>query len=169
MNFIKKIISNINKFYLFLFKVRYVHFFLTGVSGVMLNLFFSWIFVEFVFLENTYLVLDYIVKNTTLGIIIGQSVNLIYNFTLHTKVTFKTKKNHKRRFSFFITYSIFMTYIIITPLALFLRDLLTLIFNSIFFLNFLAEYSYLISSAIVILTFSVLNFILFKKILFKEK
>ena len=62
-----------------------------------------------------------------------------------------------------------MTYIIITPLALFLRDLLTLIFNSIFFLNFLAEYSYLISSAIVILTFSVLNFILFKKILFKEK
>ena len=40
MNFIKKILSNINKFYLFLFNIRYVHFFLTGVSGVMLNLTF---------------------------------------------------------------------------------------------------------------------------------
>ena len=149
-------------------RTRYLHFFMTGATGVVLNLFVSWFFVEFIFLRDEYFVFNNLLKDTTLGVIMGQTINLIYNFYLHTKMTFKTKENHKRRFVIFIAYSLFMTYVVIVPLILVLRNFLGFVFPYTY-LNFLVGFEYLIASAVVILFFSFFNFIVFKIWLFKDK
>ena len=152
----------------FFYKTRYLHFCITGTTGVLLNLFFSWLFVEFIFLESEYLIFNFLVMSTTLGVIIGQTINLIYNFSLHTKMTFKTKKDHKKRFTIFIVYSLFITYAVIVPLILILRNFFEYTFPHIY-LRFLVGFEYLVASAIIILFFSIFNFIVFKIWLFKEE
>ena len=146
-----------------LYRYKYIQFFLTGISGVLINTLVSFIFVTFIFTVGLFGF-----KNTTVGIFMGNTINLFYNFVLHTLVTFKTKKDHSKRFLFFILYSLFMTYIIIVPLSVFL----TSFFENVFF-DFgwliVKEYIYLIVTAVVILFFSVFNFLLFKIWMFKEK
>lgn len=147
----------------FLWKTKYIHFFITGTSGVLINLVFAFIFVEYVFTNPSYNFFITI-QNTTIGIIIGTSINLIYNFILHTNMTFKTKKNHTKRFLIFIIYSLFVSYFINLPLTILFRNFLEKTLP-----EFISSYSYLISSAFVILFVSCFTFIFFKLYLFKEK
>lgn len=74
---------------------RYAHFFATGLTGVLLNLLVAWTLTEFIFGVERYFV----------GYLAGAAVNVTYNFTLHTIMTFRTKKRHVRRFMLFILYS----------------------------------------------------------------
>ena len=151
----------------FLYKIRYLHFFIIGATGVLLELFFSWFFAEFVFV-NGMLIFNIFFRNTTLGIAMGKTAGLIYTFFFHTKITFQTKKGHSFRFVIFVIYSLFITYLVALPLTLVLRNFLEFVFPLIH-LGFLSGFEYLISSAFVILFFSFFNFIVFKFWLFRNK
>lgn len=127
-----------------LYKYKYIHFFLTGITGVGLALFITWATTEYIFgLENYFT-----------AYLIGLAVNLIYNFILHTTVSFGTKKNHPQRFVIFVIYSLCMaslqagTVKVLTP-------------------AFGIEY-YLFVIASVILIYSTISFFLFKFIIFSE-
>src|SRR3989344_9646925 len=79
---------------------KYLHFFATGTSGVVLNLFVTWFLTTFVFgLQNYFK-----------AYVIALAVNLVYNFVLHTKVTFGTRGGHGRRIVF-----VFFFYILPPP------------------------------------------------------
>lgn len=128
-----------------LFEHKYLHFFATGVSGVALNLFVTW------FLTTYYFGLENYFK----AYIISLLCNLVYNFVLHTKVTFATKERHMQRFVFFVAYSILLTavqaYVVrtITPIV------------------GLEYYLFVIATAIAV--FSCVTFVFFKFFLFNEK
>jgi len=97
-----------NPIYVFnyLLKKRFIHFLVIGSSGVILNLLITFLLSKFVFLsESVY----FGVKGYTISFIFGTASNLIYNFILHTKITFNVKENHGKRFVVFICYSILMS------------------------------------------------------------
>lgn len=127
-----------------LFKHKYLHFFATGASGVALNLGITWFFTTFVFGLERYFT----------GYIIGLAANFIYNFILHTKVTFGTKERHLERFMIFVIYGI-----AITALQAYLVRTITPMVG--------LEY-YLFVIAAVILTLSSITFVFFKFSLFRE-
>lgn len=129
----------------FLHRTRYLHFFAVGMSGVGLNLATTVFFTEFVFGRENYFT----------AYLIGLSVNLIYNFTLHTIVTFKTTDRHFFRFASFLAYSLAMTYLQ-ARLVKYLTDLVGVDW-------------YVLVIASVIMVFSILTFMLFKLVLFKDK
>ncbi|MDO8520609.1 MAG: GtrA family protein [bacterium] len=123
---------------------KYLHFFVTGTSGVALNLFVTWFLTTFVFgLQNYFK-----------AYAIALAVNLVYNFVLHTKVTFGTTGGHGRRFIWFAMYSLAMTalqaYIVrtVTPLV------------------GLEYYLFVIAATIAV--FSCVTFVFFKFFLFRE-
>lgn len=127
-----------------LFEQKYFHFFLTGISGVAINLGLTWIFTTYVFgLANYFR-----------AYLIGVSFNLVYNFVLHTIVTFNTKERHVQRFVWFVVYSILLTllqaYVVrtITPMV--------------------GLQYYLLVIATTIFVFSTVTFVFFKFILFRE-
>ena len=128
-----------------LIRYKYIHFFLTGVTGVGINLILTWVFTEFVFGQSRYFE----------AYLIGVAANLIYNFVLHTVMTFKTRESHLRRFSIFIGYSLLMT-----AFQAWLVKLLVPVFG--------AEY-YLVVIGSIILIFSTVSFLLFKLALFNEE
>ena len=152
----------------FAHKVRYLHFFAIGSTSVVLNLFLTWLFVEFVFLKSEYLIFDLKFKDSTFGFIIGETVGLTYNFCLNAIITFRTRKKLKRRFVLFVLYSLLMTYLAVFPATLILRNYLEYVF-ALINLNFLVGAAYLIAASLVILFFSFFNFVLFKIWLFKDK
>lgn len=142
-----------NPIYVFdyLLKKRFIHFFIIGSSGVILNLLITFLLSEFVFLrENIYLG----VKGYTISFIFGTACNLIYNFILHTRITFNVKKNHGKRFVIFICYSILMS-----SFQVWLNKLLVPVFGS--------EY-HIFADAGIILVFSIVTFLLFKLWLFRK-
>ncbi len=128
-----------------LFEHKYLHFFMTGVSGVGINLLVTWFLTTYVFGLAGYFK----------GYIIGTTINLFYNFALHTKVTFETKSGHARRFIFFVTYSLVLTAVqasvvrVVTPMV------------------GLEYYLFVIAGAIFI--FSCVTFLFFKFFLFHEQ
>ena len=128
-----------------LFEHKYLHFFATGVSGVAINLFVTWLLTTYYFGLSGYFK----------AYIIATLLNLVYNFTLHTKITFETKERHVRRFVFFVTYSLIMTAVqasivrMVTPLVG-------------------LEY-YLLVIATAIFLFSCITFLFFKFFLFREQ
>lgn len=128
----------------FLHRVRYLHFFAVGISGVGLNLAITVGLTEF-FLGREHYFTAYL---------IGLGANLIYNFVLHTVVTFKTEGSHARRLLLFLGYSIALAYLQ-TRVVRYLTDLVGVDW-------------YAIIIASVILVFSIFTFILFKFVLFKE-
>lgn len=131
--------------YRLLMRERYVHFFVVGASGVAMNLAITAFFAELVFGRENYYS----------AYIIGLSVNLLYNFLLHTFVTFKTKGDHTRRLLIFVVYSLALTYIQARTVK-YLTDLIGVDW-------------YLIVIASVIFVFSMITFVLFKFLLFKER
>ncbi len=127
----------------FLIEQKYLHFFLTGVSAVGIHLLITWSLTTFVFgLQNYFK-----------GYAIGVAITLLYNFTIHTRITFQTKGNHVRRFVFFSAYSLGM--------ALLQASLVHTI-TPIVGLKY-----YLLVIASIIMLFSLVSFAFFKKILFR--
>ena len=127
-----------------LYKYKYIHFFLTGMTGVGLALLITWTLTEYVFgLENYFT-----------SYLIGLAANLVYNFTLHTYVSFNTKNNHPRRFVTFVIYSILMV-----SLQAVTVKILTPIIGIEFYLFVIAS---------VILVYSSISYFIFKFIIFSE-
>ena len=128
-----------------LYKYKYIHFFLTGVTGVVLALLITWSLTEYVFgLENYFT-----------SYLIGLTINLIYNFVLHTKISFNTKNNHPKRFVIFVIYSLLMA-----SLQAVTVKTLTPIVGIEFYLFVIAS---------IILIYSTVSFFIFKFIIFLEK
>lgn len=123
---------------------RFVHFFAVGVTGVAINLGITAFFTELVFGREQYFS----------AYLIGLTANLLYNFVLHTRVTFKTKGNHARRLAIFMAYSLSLAYIQAQCVKWLTAQV--------------GVDWYLVVIASVILTFSVLTFLLFKFVLFKS-
>ncbi len=127
-----------------LFKDRYLHFFVTGVSGITLNLFITWALTTFVFGLERYFT----------AYLIGAAVNLIYNFLIYSFFIFRTTKNHGTRLAIYLSYSFANAAVQIASVRL-----LTALFGK--------EY-YLIIIASVIFLLSVFSFLLFKLALFRD-
>jgi len=122
---------------------RFVHFFIVGTTGVAINLGVTAFLTEFIFGREHYFS----------GYVIGLAANLLYNFILHTTVTFKTQGNHTRRLVVFTVYSLVMVYI---------QARVVKAITDAIGVNF-----YIIVIASVILVSSVITFLLFKFVLFK--
>ena len=130
--------------YRYLIQGSYPRFFMTGASGAVLNVLVTWVFTEYVFGRPDYF------YAYTLGLV----ANILYNFVMHTFLTFKTTQNHVKRFSIFFGYSIFATYLqAVTVKAL----------VPVFGLHY-----YIIVIAGTILVYSFVNFFVFKTKIFKE-
>lgn len=128
----------------FLHRVRYLHFFAVGISGVGLNLAITVLLTELFFGREHYFS----------AYLIGLGANLIYNFVLHTFVTFKTEGNHAMRLVLFLGYSLALAY------------LQTRVVRYLTALVGVDWYAVIIAS--VILVFSAMTFVLFKFVLFKK-
>lgn len=128
----------------FFWEKRFLHFLFTGAGGALLNLFTTWIFTRFVFGLNQYFY----------AYLLGVSVNFIFNFVVHTVVTFRTTKNHLRRLLFFTAYSV--CYVV----------LLSLLVGYITPIVGVRYYLLVIASIIGLL--SLVNFFVFKHSLFRE-
>ncbi len=128
-----------------LIKTKYLHFFVIGISGVAINLGVTWFFTEFIFGIERYF--D--------AYLLGLTLNLIYNFVLHTIITFQTKERHAWRFIWFVLYSLGMTA---------LQAWLVKVITPMVGINY-----YLLVIASVILVFSVVTFLVFKLSIFNEK
>jgi putative flippase GtrA len=126
-------------------KSRLLHFLLTGGTGVAINLLFVWALVHFYFGTRGYF-------NAYL---IGLAFNLAYNFTLYTRVVFKTKRRHASRLVLFSIYSLLMTYL--------QARLIMLLVPAV------GYHYYLIVIGAVIGVFSLCSFFFFKLSLFREK
>lgn len=129
----------------FLLETRYLHFFMVGATGVVLNLALTAFFAELVFGREHYF-------NAYL---IGLLINLLYNFALHTFVTFKTSSNHLYRLSVFFIYSLTLAYV-----QAYIVKHLT---------DWIGINWYIVIIASVIFIFSIITFLLFKFVLFKEE
>lgn len=129
----------------FLRETRYLHFFSVGMSGVLLNLAITAFFTELVFGRENYFS----------AYLIGLTVNLLYNFALHTLVTFKTKGHHAKRMVAFFAYSISLAYIQAQVVRI--------------VTSWVGVDWYLVVIATVILSFSAVTFLLFKFILFRNR
>ncbi len=131
--------------YRLLVRTRYLHFFVVGATGVAINLGITAAFAELVFGREHYFS----------AYLIGLAANLLYNFVLHTAVTFKTKGDHTRRLVIFLVYSLVLTYV----QAYVVKHVTA----------FVGVNWYLVVIASVILIFSVVTFLLFKFVLFREE
>ena len=128
-----------------LWKHNIIQFLLVGGTGLIIQLLTTWLLTTFLFTLSTYYI----------GYSIGLGLNLIYNFIMHSNFTFKTKKNHSKRFTKFIIYSFSMAlfqYVLV-------RSLVYLI----------GETWYLVIITSVIFVFSIITYIIFKFWLFKDK
>lgn len=124
---------------------RFTHFFFVGTAGALLNIGLTWFFVKFFFGTERYL--D--------AFIIGIVGNLLFNFTLNSIVTFKTKKQHIPRFVYFVAYSLLMA-----EVQYYTVKVIT---------SFVGLQWFLLVIAGVILGYAVLNFLVFKYVIFREK
>lgn len=137
-------IFNPMDWYRLFYRHRLIHFLFTGGTGVLINLAVTAFFAEIIYGRENYFV----------AYLLGLGSNLIYNFTLHTIMTFKTKSNHKKRFSLFAIYSIVMAVF----QAMLTKEIVSLVG---------VDY-YLIVIASIILIFSVVTYFFFKLWLFNE-
>lgn len=130
--------------YHMLIRGSYTRFFITGATGALLNIAVTWILAEFVFGRPQYFY----------AYTIGMVVNIMYNFILHTFLTFKTTGGHTRRFIVFFLYSVLVTYI----QAITVKWLVPIV----------GLQYYVIVIAGVIFFYSTINFFIFKAKIFKS-
>jgi len=142
----KNILNPIFMFKLF-HKHRYLHFFIVGSTGVLIQLITTWFFIMFIFGQD----------KKFESYLIGLTLNLIYNFILYSLTTFKTKKNHITRFIFYLIYSFMLAFI----QANIVKSLESILNPGV--------YLFLLIITFVILLFSTITFLVFKLWLFKEK
>jgi putative flippase GtrA len=123
---------------------RYASFFVTGASGVLLNLGVTWALTTYVFGVDQYF----------RAYLIGLAVNLCYNFVRHAYVTFDPDGGYVRRFVYFIVYSLTMAAL----QAWTVRELVSLF----------GEVYYLVVIASVIFVFSTVTFVVCETWLFAD-
>ncbi len=140
----QRTLIHLRKALAYLLHTRFAHFFFVGATGVLINLALTAFFAELVFGRENYFS----------AYLIGLSANLLYNFILHTLVTFKTRGNHAVRLTLFVSYSLVLAYIQAQTVK--------------FITAQVGVNWYLVVIASVILVFSLLTFFLFKFVLFKE-
>lgn len=128
----------------FLYSSRYIHFFAVGVTAVGLNLGVTVGFTELFFGREQYFS----------AYLIGLTVSLLYSFTMHTVVTFKTSSDHFKRLVYFAAYSLSLAYV---------QALLVKTITSIVGIDWYATVI-----AAVILSLSIMTFVIFKFFMFKE-
>lgn len=133
------------RFLSYLLHTRFAHFFVVGATGVLINLSLTAFFAELVFGRENYFS----------AYLIGLTANLLYNFSLHTLVTFKTKHHHALRLALFLAYSLALAYVQAQTVR-YLADRIGVDW-------------YLVIIASVILAYSVVTFFLFKFALFKDR
>ncbi len=126
------------------FILPYAKFFVTGVTGVALNISLAWLLTTYVFGVERYMI----------GYAIGTVVNFCFNFALHTWLTFNTKKQHTRRFIYFVAYSLLH---VVAQVSIVSK--LTAYFGT-------QHYLIIIASTILLLSF--VNFFVFKLSLFNN-
>lgn len=132
------------RIYDLLMRYRFLHFFVVGSTGVVINLGVTWGLTTFVFgLPNYFF-----------AYLFGIAANLLFNFALYTIHIFKTQANHARRLAVFVIYSLAMTYIQATVVK--------------FTTPIVGLQYYLLVIAATILFFSFVNFLVFKLSIFKE-
>lgn len=128
----------------FFWKDRFLHFLLTGAGGVIFNLSTTWVFTQFVFGLSHYYY----------AYMLGVLVNFIFNFTVHTMVTFQTKRGHLRRLIVFTAYSALYVFVLS-----FLVSHITPIVGVQYYLFVIAG---------LIMALSIINFFVFKLSVFRE-
>lgn len=128
-----------------LYVSRYLHFFVVGCVGTFINLFITFILTEFIFGKEKYFT----------AYLIGLLIAILYNFTIHTIITFKTKNNHTKRLITFMLWSLFIAYIEAV--------------NIKYITKVLGVDYYIFIIAGVILVYSTFSFLVCKLILFKEE
>lgn len=144
----EEIIISMNPLTSFIKKIlithKFLHFFVTGVLGVLLNLSITWTLTTFVYGVHGYFT----------AYLIGTAVNLSFNFIIHTLVIFKTRTRHATRLTGFVLYNIGMTAV----QASVIKYVTTLV----------GVQYYLLVIGGTIFTFSVGSFTVFKFFLFHE-
>ncbi|MFP4567631.1 MAG: GtrA family protein [Candidatus Woesearchaeota archaeon] len=133
MTYLKKIITK-----------KYTKFFFIGATGVLINLIVTGLLQLILKPQNFYI-----------ASIIGTATNLIYNFYMHTKITFKTKNKHKQRLAIFTIYTLTISAI---------QETIIKNITPLIGINYL-----IIIKATIILTFSIITYILYNNIIFNEK
>lgn len=127
-----------------LIKSRFMWFVFTGATGVGLNLLITFLLTQLIFGAENYFV----------PYIIGSTVNLLYNFILHSIITFHTTHRHIRRFVFYVLFSLGSAAVQIVTV----RTLVSIVGHE----------WYLIIIAGTIFVLSLVTFAFFKWILFYE-
>lgn len=123
---------------------KYVSFFITGATGVALNLVITWSLTTLLFGVDQYFY----------AYLIGLTMNLVYNFVRHALVTFQTKSSPGARFVLFILYSLGMAGL----QALTVQELVA----------YIGDTYYLVVIAGVIFVFSTVTFVVCNYWLFNE-
>jgi len=126
-------------------RYRFLHFLVIGGGGAVLGLGLIWFLTTFVFGLEGYFT----------AYLIGTGVSLAFNFTMYSLVIFKTSHQHARRLIVYFLYIIF----IIAIQAAVVRTITPLV----------GLEWYLVVIASVVGLFSVINFLVFKLSIFKER
>jgi len=126
------------------FGKKFLNYLIVGGIGVLANIIITFLLTEFVFGRESYIYAFYI----------GTLINITYNFVFYSKITFKVQKiKHTKKIIFYI-YSLF---IVLTQI--FLVDVLVDLVG----VNF-----YMLIIIFVIGMLSILSFIFFKLVIFKN-
>lgn len=145
--FNRKIKSLVKKvpFFNFLYKKRFIHFFLVATIGFLINIIVTAGLTELFFGREKYFI----------AYVIGLCTNLVFNFIMHVRITFKTKRKNALRFVSFMMYNFMMAFVN----AIIVRYLV-----NISNINY-----YLPIIFVVTVTLFLVNFIISKYVLFVEK
>ena len=129
----------------FLVRHRILHFLFTGGTGALLNLGVTALLTELVFGRERYFT----------AYLLGLTANISYNFVLHSRMTFRTRQGHGRRFAAFVAYNLGMT----AFQAWIVKSMVALVG---------VDYYLLVISA-VILTFAAVSYAVYRWWLFRER
>lgn len=124
---------------------RFLHFLVVGGGGLAIGLGITWLFTTFIFGLEGYFT----------AYLIGTAAALIFNFTMYSLVIFRTSKEHVRRLAAYFVY-ILVIIIIQAQIVNFVTPLVGLKW-------------YLLIIGSVIAVFSIINFLVFKLSIFKER
>ncbi len=128
-----------------LIRYKYIHFLVIGVTGLGLALLIIFLLTEFVFGRENYYT----------AYLIGLVINLTYNFVLHTLISFRTQRKHVSRFIVFIVYNLLMASFQATVVG-FVTPIIGVDF-------------YIFIIATVVFIFSIINYLVFKLVVFFEQ
>lgn len=128
-----------------LLRHRFIHFLFVGGGGLVIGLGVTWLLTTFLFGLEGYFT----------AYLIGTAAALAFNFTMYTLVIFRTSREHMRRL---VVYFVYIVVVIIIQ-AIIVKMLTPRI----------GLEWYLIIITVVIGIFSVINFLVFKLSIFKER